>query len=417
MLFLTGPVRMGYCGLSDKNARDVINCTGSTLSNIEDFFVAFGADEMEKVLTKGGVSLMFTTQIIHAIRGHIEKKKESSLLEEKSSATAKSDTDNDDDDDDDDDDDAVLPPPPPLNMTQSIAAVIDTGVLVPEVTPRGRNRSRNFSDSSSSSNIQDNMEYFVESINADLAGYIAAPDLIESKKRGTRRMTKLELSMFIQAMNSTDNGEDINERVIRVVQRLFVACDRFALSGEFFNPNALVAILRFSEYNPNKNCVQHFWNTIAIKQLLGSNRAGDASWAFKLCIQHIIYSNIAQSFKQRMITLKNMIQNGKKQLNALKEWKRVQRVMGNLPHQNRNDDEMDVDDLEMESDVIVFYAQNFAYNFCKDLRLFLDRVLDTALDRALRIQSPSRMFDSTKSHGQKGTKMYQDAIAHESLDV
>ena len=86
----------------------------------------------------------------------------------------------------------------------------------------------------------------------------------------------------------------------------------------------------------HKSQVQYFWNQIARRELLGSNRAGDASWAFKFCVQHMIYATIAQAFKQRMFELKKMIQNGERQLDALREWKQTQRMMGNVPHR-RND--------------------------------------------------------------------------------
>ena len=220
-----------------------------------------------------------------------------------------------------------------------------------------------------------------------------------------------ELTIFVRVVCSTDNGEDDNERVYRVVQKLFVACDRFALTGEFFNPNALVSILRFSEYEPNQICVQVFWNQIVRRELSNSNFAGDASWAFKLCVQHMVFAYFAQTFKQRMHILKSMIQNGKRQLDALREWKQTQRMMGNVPHR-KEDDDMELDDLEIDTNVIEFYAKSFAYNFCKELRIFLDKVLDTAMDRALRLPSSPQLFDPSKKSGVRGTKIYQEVISH-----
>jgi hypothetical protein len=127
----------------------------------------------------------------------------------------------------------------------------------------------------------------------------------------------------------------------------------------------------------------------------------------------MVFSYVAQAFKHRMHVLKNMIQNGKRQLDALREWKQTQRMMGNVPH--RNEDEMELDDLEIDSNVIEFYAKSFAYNFCKDLRLFLDRVLDTAMDRALRIPSSPRLFDPVKP-GALGSEIYRKVISHGSVD-
>ena len=165
----------------------------------------------------------------------------------------------------------------------------------------------------------------------------------------------------------------------------------------------------------HKSQVQYFWNQIARRELLGSNRAGDASWAFKFCVQHMIYATIAQAFKQRMLELKKMIQNGERQLDALREWKQTQRMMGNVPHRRNDQDVMDVDDLEIDLDEIGFYAKSFAYNFCKDLRIFLDKVLDTAMDRALRVPTSSRLFDSMKP-GIRGQRIYRQVISHVRRD-
>ena len=65
-----------------------------------------------------------------------------------------------------------------------------------------------------------------------------------------------ELTIFVRVVCSTDNGEDDNERVYRIVQKLFVACDRFTYGMNFSIP-ALVSILRFSEYEPNQICVRY----------------------------------------------------------------------------------------------------------------------------------------------------------------
>ena len=242
MTFLTGPIRAGHCGLSEKNARTVIKCTGQTLSSIEDFYVMFGRDEMEKILTKGGVSIMYTTQVLRAIERDVQKKKKKEGDEDKEEEE-KVDANTEED---------APPAAPPLNISQSIAEVMKSGILVPEVTPKSKKK---LSSSYLNLSIQDNLPGLLNVINADLAGYIDAPDALVRRLRGTRRITIEELKILVQTVCSTDNGENKDQHFYRVVQKLFVACDRFAVTGEFFNPNALVSILQFSEYGPNQICV------------------------------------------------------------------------------------------------------------------------------------------------------------------
>ena len=232
--------------------RKTKNVAKTNANSIEDFYAMFGRDEMESILTKGGVSLMYTTQILRAIERDVKKKRKKKGDDEDSKEEEKKDEVNNNSAQTEDDDEP--PSPPSLNISQSIAEVIETGVLVPEVTPRGsRKKKKNFVRSY---NIKDNLPALLDVINKDLAGYVEAPDALMRRQRGTRRMNIQELTIFVRVVCSTDNGEDDNERVYRIVQKLFVACDRFALTGEFFNPNALVSILRFSEYEPNQICVR-----------------------------------------------------------------------------------------------------------------------------------------------------------------
>lgn len=409
------------CGLPLEIAEKVRKATGPTLEHLLRFYHQFGEKDLTRVLIRGGVTPMFCMQINRALATFLEILRKKKMKERITSEDESNDVERVEPSEDANsikvrvrrspEASSSAPKPPKLNISNSIKQVMETGILVPEVTPDGARRRERKVFQKTFRTVDADHDGFVTlnelltTINEDLSKNVHGGHI----RRGSRRLTVEELAGLVRATGIKSgrlNTSEDSRRVFVLVEKLFQACDKFALSDSFFNGNALLVILRHVSYSIEKVCLEYFWKQVVQPQIMNNGRAGDASWAFKFCVQAIIFSDTAVSCANRMTELQELARKSKTQVDALRQWKKIQREMSKRPSLlNENDMAMDVDD-EFSYELVVWLARSFAYNLLDEPRQFLDHVLEVALDRALRVPPSPRLRER-----RSGKEVYDQAMS------
>jgi len=279
------------------------------------------------------------------------------------------------------------PRPADLGISRSIRAVMKKKTLLPE-----------YLDGANSSETYHSKSAHTADVTADLL-YAINKGLSE---RGTYTVSK----DFVDLL-STSFGDERRALLVNVIQKMFTYADKYS-SMRQLSPRMFCDMLLHCVPDTMKDdrCLNYFWTWIARREKTNYTRMNEAGFWVKLAMQYVAFCCHSGAFySEKVLPIRRSIGRKDLQMEALISWNAIRKEFprGQKPFDGQT---MDMDEVA----VSVSELKRVACHFILDLNAGeLDRVLDKAKDRALRVS-----FGLRKSSSSPGSELYRKAMGDES---